>query len=102
MNSRSCGRRSGALITATVLLVLLGSRSQEQVGKGDEKNTTSANDKVLYALKLTKGQSYDVRLHTKQQAGSLGEVGTGLGYRLKVKSVDDLGIALVDCTVKRC
>jgi len=101
-----------------------GCRSQEQVGKGAEKHTTLANGKVLYALKLTKGQSYDMRIGTKiympppsvpkikGQSSDIRidtkvdkeptlRVNTDMVYRFNVKSIDDLGIAMVDCTVNR-
>ncbi len=99
MNSRGSGKWLVTLMTVTILFVLSGCRSQEQVSKGAEKNATLANEKVLYTLKLTKGQFYDIRIDIKVDKEPPLRVNTELGYRFNVKSVDDLGIALVDCTV---
>ena len=68
--------------------------------------SVQAGQKVQYALKLTKGLSYDVRMVSDSDMVQQGQgqetrtqVSLGLGYRLQVSAVDSQGNASVDCTV---
>ena len=92
------------LWVVTTILFLSAVGCHESQGKESEKVITQPADKVQYALKLVKGQSYNVRIVLDEEAGvNETEKGytksIGLGYQFDINSVDDQGNAQVICTL---
>ena len=100
-----CAAFSGGV---TMFLVLSAAGYCESLRTDFETDTTQATEKVQYALRFVKGQSYDIRIVSDSDTSRdqqeddreyFSQRYIGLGYRFDVNSVDDQGNALVDCTV---
>jgi hypothetical protein len=118
MDSKAVARPLGTWSIAVILAILPAVQSQGNVGKAAEEEATPARASAPYALRFVKGQSYDIRLGTRQEKvekeaeSESGQrqpafdsqpylVNTTFYYRFNVRSVDEAGNAWADCTVKR-
>ncbi len=105
MQFRKLNNNAAKFLVAVILLGPSTAGCIESSRKNIGADTPQANEKVQYALKLTKGQSYYIRFISDEEFSGQNSYShqrlIGFGSTFDVKSVDDSGNALADCTVKR-